>query len=77
MWIFTIFICLNMIADQINWNVDKVLLGRFSGTVAVTIYGVGGQLNTMYMQLSTTISNVFIPQVNRIVADNDDNVRSY
>ena len=35
MWIFTIFICLNMIADQINWNVDKVLLGRFSGTVAV------------------------------------------
>ena len=74
MWIFTVFICLNMIADQINWNVDKVLLGRFSGTVAVAIYGVGGQLNTMYMQLSTTISNVFIPQVNRIVADNDDNV---
>ena len=75
MWIFTVFICLNMIADQINWNVDKVLLGRFRGTVAVAIYGVGGQLNTMYMQLSTTISNVFIPQVNRIVADNDDNVR--
>ena len=75
MWIFTAFICLNMIADQINWNVDKVLLGRFSGTVAVAIYGVGGQLNTMYMQLSTTISNVFIPQVNQIVADSDDNQR--
>lgn len=75
MWIFTAFICLNMIADQINWNVDKVLLGRFSGTVAVAIYGVGGQLNTMYMQLSTTISNVFIPQVNQIVADSDDNHR--
>lgn len=73
MWIFTAFICINMIADQINWSVDKVLLGRFSGTVAVAIYGVGGQLNTMYMQLSTTISNVFIPQVNRIVAENDDN----
>ncbi|MDO4261046.1 MAG: oligosaccharide flippase family protein [Eubacteriales bacterium] len=75
MWIFTAFICLNMIADQINWNVDKVLLGRFSGTVAVAIYGIGGQLNTMYMQLSTTISNVFIPQVNRIVAENNDNRR--
>ena len=73
MWIFTAFICINMIADQINWSVDKVLLGRFSGTVAVAIYGVGGQLNTMYMQLSTTISNVFIPQVNRIVAENNDN----
>lgn len=73
MWIFTAFICINMIADQINWSVDKVLLGRFSGTVAVAIYGVGGQLNTMYMQLSTTISNVFIPQVNRIVVESDDN----
>lgn len=73
MWIFTFFICINMIADQINWNVDKVLLGRFSGTVAVAIYGIAGQLNTMYMQLSTTISNVFIPQVNRIVVDSNDN----
>ncbi len=73
MWIFTFFICINMIADQINWNVDKVLLGRFSGTVAVAIYGIGSQLNTMYMQLSTIISNVFIPQVNRIVADSNDN----
>lgn len=73
MWIFTFFICINMIADQINWNVDKVLLGRFSGTVAVAIYGVGGQLNTMYMQLSTIISNVFIPQVNRIVVESNDN----
>ena len=62
-----------MVADQINWNVDKVLLGRFSGTIAVAIYGIGSQLNTMYMQMSTIISNVFIPQVNRIVADSNDN----
>ena len=73
MWIFTFFICINMVADQINWNVDKVLLGRFSGTVAVAIYGIGSQLNTMYMQMSTIISNVFIPQVNRIVASSNDN----
>lgn len=73
MWVFTFFICINSIADQINWNVDKVLLGRFSGTVAVAIYGISSQLNTMYMQLSTIISNVFIPQVNQIVADSNDN----
>ena len=73
MWVFTFFICINMIADQINWNVDKVLLGRFSGTVAVAVYGIGSQLNTMYMQLSTIISNVFTPQVNRIVVESNDN----
>ena len=69
MWIFTFFIFINMIVDQINWNVDKFLLGRFSGTIAVAVYGIGGQLNSMYLQVSTAISNVFIPQINRIVAE--------
>lgn len=73
MWIFTSFIFINLIVDQINWSVDKFLLGRFAGTVAVAIYGVSGQLNAMYLQFSTTISNVFIPKVNRIVAESDDN----
>lgn len=73
MWIFTFFIFLNQIIDQVNWSVDKFLLGRFSGTVAVAIYGVGSQINTMYIQLSSTISNVFVPKVNMIVAKSDDN----
>lgn len=72
MWIFTFFIFLNQIVDQINWSVDKFLLGRMAGTVAVAIYGVGGQINTMYLQFSTSISNVFVPRVNRIVAESND-----
>ena len=73
MWIFTFFIFLNQIIDQINWSVDKFLLGRFRGTVAVAVYGIGGQINSMYLQFSTTISSVFIPKVNQIVAESDDN----
>lgn len=73
MWTFTFFIFLNQIIDQINWSVDKFLLGRFAGTTAVAIYGLGGQINSMYLQLSTSISNVFVPKVNRIVATSDDN----
>ena len=48
MWFFTFFIFLNQIIDQINWSVDKFLLGRLAGTTAVAVYGVGGQINTMY-----------------------------
>lgn len=73
MFVFTFFIFLNQIIDQINWSVDKFLLGRFAGTVAVAIYGVAGQLNTMYLNFSTAISNVFVPKVNKIVAETDDN----
>ena len=68
MWIFTFFIFLNQIIDRINWSVDKFLLGRFLGTTSVAVYGVGSQINTMYLEFSTAISNVFIPQVNRLVA---------
>lgn len=73
MWVFTFFIFLNQIIDQINWSVDKFLLGRILGTTAVAIYGLGGQINSMYLQFSTSISNVFVPKVNRIVVTSDDN----
>ena len=73
MWVFTFFIFLNQIIDQVNWSVDKFLLGRFAGTTAGGVYGVGGQINTMYQQFSTSISNVFVPKVNRIVAESNDN----
>ena len=74
MWVFTFFIFINQIIDQVNWSVDKFLLGRFAGTSAVAFYGVGGQINSMYLEFSNSISNVFVPKVNRIVAESDDNV---
>ena len=74
-WGFTFFIFLNQIIDQINWSVDRFLLGRMIGTAAVAVYGLGGQINSMYLMLSSSISSVFIPRVNRIVAEKDDNHR--
>ena len=66
---FSFFIFLNMIIDQINWTVDTTLLGIISGTAATAIYGVGAQINSYYKTLSTSISGVFTPQINRIVAE--------
>ena len=73
-WTFTFFIFLNQIIDQINWSVDRFLLGRMIGTTAVAVYGLGSQINTMYVQMSSSISSVFVPKVNRIVAVTNDNV---
>ena len=75
MWVFTFFIFLNQIIDQINWSVDKFLLGRLAGTTAVAVYGVGGQINTLYLQFSSSVSSVFIPKVNRIVAESNDDTQ--
>lgn len=72
-WAFTFFIFINMIIDQINWNVDKFLLGRMVGTVAVAIYGVAASLNSLYLTFSTAISSVFVPKVNMLVSKENDN----
>ena len=65
---FSFFIFLNMIIDQINWTVDTTILGIVSGTAATAVYGVGSQLHRYYMTISTSISGVFVPQINRVVA---------
>lgn len=72
-WIFSFYIFLNMVVDQVNWNVDKFILGKMRGSADVAVYSIGAQLNTVYLTFSAAISSVFIPKVNRIVAESGDN----
>lgn len=69
---YTSFIAINIIIDQINLNVDKVLLGRYKGTVATAVYSVGYSLYHYYSMFSTAISGVFTPRVHRIVKQFED-----
>ncbi len=70
---YTIFIAINMVIDQINWNIDKLLLARFIGTAEVAVYSVGYSLYLHYMQFSTAISGIFTPRIHAIVNRTDDN----
>lgn len=70
--VFSSYIFMNIVIDQANFNVDKYILGRVSGTIAVAVYGLAAQINSYYMALSTAVSGVFVPKVNRLVAATDD-----
>ena len=70
--IFSSFLFINMIIDQINWNVDKLILGHTSGTQEIAVYCVASQFNTLFMTFSTTISSVFTPRVNHIAQQKRD-----
>lgn len=72
---FSAFIAINMIVDQLNSNVDKVLLGRFCGTESVAVYAVGFSLYHYYMLFSTSISNVFTPRVHKIINETKNNLK--
>lgn len=66
---YTSFIAVNIIVDQVNSNVNKLVLGRYRGTEAVAIYSVGFLIYTYFTSFSTAISNVFIPKIHRIVVE--------
>ena len=67
---YSFFIFLNSIIDKINWSVDNFILGTVSGTVAVAVYAVAAQFNTMYLSFSTAISGVLLPKVAKMEAQN-------
>lgn len=69
-FIFSIFIAINQIIDQINWQTDKIIIGKMMSTVAVSVYAIGSLLNSYFIQFSTAISSVFTPRVNAIVQEN-------
>lgn len=67
LFIYTSFLAVNIIVDQINSNMGKFLLGRYNGTSTVAIYSVGYSLYQYYMMFSTAISGVFAPRIHKIV----------
>lgn len=71
--VFSSWLFINQICELINQNVPNILLGVFSGAVAVAVFAVSIQIRSLFYSLSTTMSNVFIPLINYIVAESNDN----
>jgi O-antigen/teichoic acid export membrane protein len=67
---YSIWLFIGTIVDKINWSVDNFILGAVSGTIAVSIYSVASQLNSLFVNLSTAISNVLLPKMSKMVAKN-------
>ncbi len=67
LFVYTSFIAINLIVDQINWNMGKFLLGRFKGTEVVAVYSVGYSLYNYYAMFSSAISGIFVPRTHKIV----------
>lgn len=71
---FSIFIAINQIIDQINWQTDKVILGKFVTASSVAVYSIASKINALYMSFSSSISSVFAPRVNMIVSQKKEDM---
>lgn len=70
---FSAWIFANQVCDLVNQNVPNVLLGALTSASTVAVFAVSVQVRNVFVSLSSTMSNVFTPEINRIVAESDDN----
>ncbi|QXE01060.1 oligosaccharide flippase family protein [Terribacillus sp. DMT04] len=68
--VYSFFIFLGVVVDQINWKTNQVILGILSSTSIVAIYAIAMQFINIYIQFSTSISSLFLPKVSIMVANN-------
>lgn len=65
--IYSLWIFLNAIMDKVYWSTGQFVLGAVAGTVAVSVFALSIQLQSMYLQFSTAISTVFLPKITSMV----------
>jgi len=72
MTIFSFFIFLNMVIDQIYFKTDQIILGIVAGTSVVAVYSIASQLDQYYINFSSSVNNVFLPRIAAISAKTED-----
>lgn len=55
-----------LIADQIFWKADQLVIGKMLNTSAVAVYSVGSQIYMNYTPLGTAISSVFMSKLSKL-----------
>ena len=64
-----LYVFIGIVVENINWSIDRQLLGWIHGSTAVTVYTVASQVNIYFLTFATAVSNVLTPQVHRLVAE--------
>ena len=72
---FSAWIFANQVCELVNQSVPNMILGALSGAVTVSVFAVAINVRNIFVSLSTVMSNVFVPKINRIVATSDDNIK--
>lgn len=71
-FLFSCFILLQALINQLNTNAPKTILGIMLRPEAVAVYAVAMQIFVIYNSLSSTVSSVFLPKATRMVFSDAD-----
>ena len=62
LFVYTSYVFIASVADQILWKLDSVILGMKVSAVVVAVYAVAMNLVTIYRKFSGAISGIFLPR---------------
>ncbi len=65
--VFTLAILFQSIINQFNTNANNMILGVFVDAASIALYSIALQLYSMYGNLSTSVSSIFLPSISRNV----------
>lgn len=71
-FVFSCFLFINSLTDQITHSTDNIILSAMKGTSAVAIYTIGANFRSYFQMFSSSISSVFAPKINMMVAQKTD-----
>lgn len=72
--VFSAWIFINQVCDLVNQSVPNMVLGAVTSATVVAVFAVSIQIRSVFVSLSTVMSSVFVPKINQIVAETDDNL---
>lgn len=65
-------VVLAIIADQIFWKTDQLIVGYMFGASSVAIYAVGAQIYQAYLYIGTAANAIFLPRISELVHRDHD-----
>lgn len=67
---YSFFIFINVIVQKINYSVDHFVLGAVSGTIAVSLYSVAGQFNSLFRSIASSCGSIALPKISKMIGKN-------
>ncbi|WEV69111.1 oligosaccharide flippase family protein [Bifidobacterium sp. ESL0775] len=71
--VFSFWIFLHQLFDAVNNYAPNFLLGALGNSTQVAIFAVAQQIRNLFAPLSLALSSVFVPKINKMVAEGSDN----
>lgn len=71
--VYSFYVFLNGIVDQIYWNTGQFILGAVAGTTVVAVFAIAITIKNLYFNSSSSISGLLLPKVTNMIINNSSN----